>query len=151
MFGGPDGGKSGEFFYFSKDRKMMIKTMASGEVDAFMKNLKKYVEHLVLNEDSLIVKIYGVYSFSINKQSNSILIMRNITQCPSEYIERTFDLKGSTYDREVTASKKNKGKSLKEMTLKDIDFQKTEGKLWIGRNMSKRCSEALEKDARFFE
>lgn len=77
--------------------------------------------------------------------------MRNITQCPGEFIERTFDLKGSTYDREVTTSKKNKGKSLKEMTLKDIDFQKTEGKLWIGRAMSKRCSEALEKDARFFE
>lgn len=78
-FGGPDGGKSGEFFYFSHDRKMIIKTMNQGELDVFLKQLKKYVIHLVLNQDSLIVKIYGIYSFTINKTQNHILIMRNIT------------------------------------------------------------------------
>lgn len=57
--------------------------------------------------------------------------MRNITQCPSEYIERTFDLKGSTFAREVLSDKKNKNKSLNEMTLKDIDFLKTEGTIKI--------------------
>lgn len=122
IFGGPDGGKSGEFFYFSKNKKLMIKTMGNSEVDSMLRNLKKYVQHFVLNEDSMIVKIYGVYTFTINKQVNSLLIMRNITQCPGEFIERTFDLKGSTYDREVRKEKKNKGKHLSEMTLKDIDF-----------------------------
>lgn len=105
----------------------------------------------MLNEDSLIVKIYGVYTFTINKQVNSLLIMRNLTQCPSQYIERTFDLKGSTYDREVSTSKKNKGKHLSEMTLKDIDFQKTEKKIWISKNLAQSSSKALEKDARFFQ
>ena len=42
-FGGPEGGKSGEFFYFSHDRKMIIKTMNQGELDAILKNLSKYV------------------------------------------------------------------------------------------------------------
>jgi len=52
----------------------------------------------------MVVKIYGVYSFAVNNtQNSSILIMRNIAQCPGEYIERTFDLKGSTYDREVSS------------------------------------------------
>lgn len=37
------------------------------------------------------------------------------------------------------------------MTMKDIDFKNTEGKIWIDRPFSKRCSEALEKDARLFE
>ncbi|KAL4506845.1 hypothetical protein ABPG72_001266 [Tetrahymena utriculariae] len=150
-FGGPDGGKSGEFFYFTQDRKMIIKTMNKGELDALLKNLKKYVIHLVLNQDSLIVKIYGIYTFQINKTQNHVLIMRNISQCPSEYIERTFDLKGSTYDREVISQKKNKGKKLSEMTMKDIDFKNTEGKIWIEKKFAKRCSESLEKDARLFE
>lgn len=87
-----------------------------------LRNLKGYVEHLVLNEDSMIVKIYGLYSFTINKNKNSVLIMRNITQCPGEFIERTFDLKGSTYDREARSNKRNKDKLLSEMTLKDVDF-----------------------------
>lgn len=83
---------------------MIIKTMNQGELDAVLKNLSKYVQHIVFNEDSMVVKIYGVYSFAVNNtQNSSILIMRNIAQCPSEYIERTFDLKGSTYDREVSS------------------------------------------------
>lgn len=48
-FGGPEGGKSGEFFYFSNDRKIIIKTMSQRELEAFMQHLKKYVIHLVLN------------------------------------------------------------------------------------------------------
>lgn len=43
IFGGPDGGKSGEFFYFSKDKKLMIKTMGNSELEAMLKNLKRYV------------------------------------------------------------------------------------------------------------
>lgn len=65
-FGGPEGGKSGEFFYFAQDRKMIIKTMSDAELGVFKLKLKDYVHHLVLNEDSMIVKIYGIYSFTIN-------------------------------------------------------------------------------------
>jgi len=45
---------------------MIIKTMSDGELVVFKLKLKDYVQHLVLNEDSMIVKIYGVYSFTIN-------------------------------------------------------------------------------------
>jgi hypothetical protein len=58
---------------------MIIKTMNEGEVEVFLKNLKDYVNHLILNEDSLIVKIYGVYSFIKSDQKHHILIIRNIT------------------------------------------------------------------------
>lgn len=66
-FGGPDGGKSGEFFFFSSNKKMIIKTMNTYELDAFLKKLKKYVDHIVIQRNSFIVKIYGVYTFTINK------------------------------------------------------------------------------------
>lgn len=125
--------------------------MGKGELDVFLKYLKDYVQHLIFNENSLIVKIYGVYSFTINQVDNHILVMRNITQCSGEYILRTFDLKGSSHDREVLANKKNKEKDLSEMTLKDIDFNKTEQKVWIPLKESQICSAALERDARFFE
>ncbi|EGR28601.1 kinesin motor domain protein [Ichthyophthirius multifiliis] len=146
-----DGGKGGEFFYFSFDKAMIIKTMTEGEIDVFLKNLKEYINHFVFNEDSLIVKIYGVYTFIKNDQKNHILIIRNVTQCPSSYIERTYDIKGSSYDREVLSLEKNKGKSPKEITLKDLDFINLEKKVHISTKMAQRCANAIEKDALFFQ
>lgn len=49
--------------------------------------------------------------------------MKNIMGCRKEQIERVYDLKGSTYDREVT-SKKILSHTLQYVTLKDIDFIK---------------------------
>lgn len=42
---------------------------------------------------------------------------------------RTFDMKGSEFDREVLAKKPKA--DLTKTTLKDIDFFKTEEKIWI--------------------
>ena len=36
------------------------------------------------------------------------------------------------------------------MTLKDVDFDKIEKKIWINRNIAKTCATAIEKDSRFF-
>ena len=44
----------------------IIKTMKSGEVSIFLKFLPLYVEHLEKNPNSLLAKIFGV--FSIQKQ-----------------------------------------------------------------------------------
>ncbi len=63
----------------------------------------------------MIAKFYGVYTIEETGKNSSgsksddahtldkthIFITRNISQAPKEYILRTFDLKGSTVDREV--------------------------------------------------
>lgn len=41
-FGGPDGGKSGEFFFFSTDNRLMIKTMNTDELLVFLDKLPSY-------------------------------------------------------------------------------------------------------------
>lgn len=63
---GEGSGKSGSFFFFTKDNQFIIKTMKSGEVSIFLKFLPLYVEHLEKNPNSLLAKIFGV--FSIQKQ-----------------------------------------------------------------------------------
>jgi 1-phosphatidylinositol-4-phosphate 5-kinase len=54
---------------------------------------------------------------------------------PRKYVLRTFDLKGSEFDREVLAKKEID--DLSKVTLKDIDFLKTEEKIWIEQDLAK--------------
>lgn len=56
--------------------------------------------------------------------------MKNISLgIPRNLILRTYDLKGSEFDREVLAKKPES--DLSKMTLKDTDFLKIEHEVWI--------------------
>ena len=52
-----------------------------------------------------------------------LILMKNMLACHSSQIIRTYDLKGSRYDREVNV-KGFKTNELQKITLKDIDFMK---------------------------
>jgi len=52
--------------------------MTRDESDVFVNNLNNYCVHLAENEDSLISKIYGVFTFNFSDKTEYILIMRNI-------------------------------------------------------------------------
>lgn len=55
-------GKSGSFFFFSYDRKFLIKTMNGSETKLFRESLPFYLLHLRDNPDSLIARIYGIFT-----------------------------------------------------------------------------------------
>jgi len=59
---GEGAGKSGSFFFFSHDKKFIIKTMRESELTVFMKILPNYIDHLQRNPDSLLAKIFGVFT-----------------------------------------------------------------------------------------
>lgn len=55
-------GKSGSFFFFSFDRRFIIKTMNASEKQVFIDALPSYMCYLKQNPDSLIARIYGVFT-----------------------------------------------------------------------------------------
>ena len=59
-------GKSGSFFFFSHDKKFLIKTITTNELNTMLgKFMKNYYEHTSTNSDTLLAKIYGLYSIII--------------------------------------------------------------------------------------
>jgi 1-phosphatidylinositol-4-phosphate 5-kinase len=56
--------------------------------------------------------------------------MKNILGCSKDQIIRTYDLKGSKYDREVNIGD-TASNELEKITLKDIDFMKMEKRMYI--------------------
>lgn len=118
-------GKSGSFFFHSYDHKFLIKTITSEELDLFItKFAEPYHKHMMTYKDSLIIKIYGLYSIIIQGISEvHFIIMQNLLNVNHTYINRIFDLKGCTIKRKT----KNINKVKRIQALKDLDYQ------WITR------------------
>lgn len=112
---GEGAGRSGSFFFFSHDRKFIIKTMTRTELDLFLAKLPAFKDHMQQNQNSLLAKIFGV--FTINTElikEVHVMLMENTAQFEnSKKLLSIFDLKGSLVDR------KEKGIAKPTTTLKD--------------------------------
>jgi hypothetical protein len=71
-------GKSGSFFFFSYDRKFLIKTMNNRELAVYLNALPDYMYHLKNNPKSLIARIYGIFTVRMeNLVAVHLLLMAN--------------------------------------------------------------------------
>lgn len=119
-------GKSGSFFFFSDDKRFIIKTINNSELENMLCNLMpNYFEYIVNNPDTLIAKVYGIYTIAINEGSSKvhIILMQNLVSCKPNLLKLIFDLKGSTFQRFT----KQIGQLNPNRALKDLDF------LWMKR------------------
>ncbi|KAL4490222.1 hypothetical protein ABPG72_004261 [Tetrahymena utriculariae] len=153
---GSDGGKSGQFFFFSHDNKFLLKTCTEQELRILIERLPSYFRYLKANPRSLIAKIFGVYSFEgLNEKPIHLLLMKNIAACTKQFIERTYDLKGSTFDRQVLPKTKKESESfsraLNKMILKDIDFISLEKKIYISLENRFYIFNQLKRDSEFLK
>lgn len=133
--GNADGGRSGEFFFFSSDNKLIIKTANSDEIAALLSNLDDFVYHFSKNPDSIIAKIYGAFEveFANGGEKLRLIVMQNIGMgVPKTATIRNYDLKGSTVARLVIEDEKEKEALINDRSavvrkiLKDQDFMNLE-------------------------
>jgi len=124
------------------------------EVEVLLTRLSKYLKYNRENPKTLIAKIYGVFTFARSDlpEKYNLIVMRNVNGYPSECVERKYDVKGSTFDREVLKKKVLRMDQLRfeENALKDTDFLKYEEKLAVTEELKPKLIETLEKDANFF-
>lgn len=55
-------GKSGSFMFQSHDKRFIIKTMNRSEQQVMLKILPSYMSYLLKNKNSLIARIYGIFT-----------------------------------------------------------------------------------------
>ncbi|KAK5778574.1 hypothetical protein RI543_004242 [Arxiozyma heterogenica] len=108
-------GKSGSFFYYSRDYKYIIKTIHHSEHIHLRKHLREYYNHVKTNPDTLLCQYYGLHrikmpiSFEnkIKHRKIYFLVMNNLFP-PHLDIQKTFDIKGSTWGRYTPIPKEAK-------------------------------------------
>ena len=65
-----------------------------------------------------------------------------------KYVLRTYDLKGSTHSRDVL-----KGQAATDQidkTMKDVDFERLEERVWLGPEDRQHLMDAVREDSHFF-
>ena len=101
---GDGGGRSGSFFFFSHDKRLILKTISEDELQFYLQNLNAFTHHLLNKKSSLLAKIFGVFTIEASYQDKSetfyAMIMENTVQ-PVGKIKYSFDLKGSLVDRKT--------------------------------------------------
>lgn len=121
-------GKSGSFFYFSRDYKYIIKTIHHSEHKLLRKILPEYYRHVEKNPNTLISQFYGLHRVKMAYGRKIHFVVMNNLFPPHRDIHQTFDLKGSTIGRDLHESDLERNP---RATMKDLN--------WIRRNRYLLC------------
>ncbi|ORZ01468.1 hypothetical protein BCR43DRAFT_434544 [Syncephalastrum racemosum] len=92
-------GKSGSFFYYSRDFRFIIKTIHHSEHRFLRKVLREYYAHVCDNPNTLLSRFYGLHRIKLpHGRKTHFVVMGNVFP-PNKDIHVTYDLKGSTFGR----------------------------------------------------
>ncbi|CAH7681028.1 hypothetical protein BY996DRAFT_4577700 [Phakopsora pachyrhizi] len=108
-------GKSGSFFYFSRDYRFIIKTIHHSEHKFLRTILKDYHSHVKENPHTLLSRFYGLHRVKLPRGPKIHFVIMNNLSPPHRDIHETFDLKGSAIGREYPEDKAKSGAVLKDL------------------------------------
>ena len=95
-------GRSGATFFFTRDNKYVLKSISQGNALTFIHNFPKFFTYILANnENSLMVRIFGLYKIKVKGFENTyFILMENLMENLVDHlILRLYDLKGSKFQR----------------------------------------------------
>lgn len=122
-------GKSGSFFYFSRDYRFIIKTIRHNEHKFLRRILKDYHLHIKENPHTLLSRFYGLHRVKLPGGKKIHFVIMNNLFPPHKDIHETYDLKGSAVGREYP---EEKAAQKKGAVLKDLNWIKRGRELELG-------------------
>jgi len=136
-------GKSGSFFYFSRDYKYIIKTIHHAEHKLLRKILRDYYKHVVENPNTLISQFYGLHRVKIPYGRKIHFVVMNNLFPPHRDIHQMFDLKGSTVGRDF---KEEDLAANPRATLKDLNWLRRDLHLEFDARIKQIFTEQVRRD-----
>lgn len=136
-------GKSGSFFYFSRDYKYIIKTIHHAEHKLLRKILREYYYHVINTPDTLISQFYGLHRVKIPYGRKIHFVVMNNLFPPHRDIHQMFDLKGSTIGRDYREEDLAKNH---RATLKDLNWLRRGLHLELGPGKREAFIEQVKRD-----
>lgn len=122
-------GKSGSFFYFSRDYKYIIKTIHHAEHKLLRRILRDYYEHIENNPNTLISQFYGLHRVKMAYGRKIHFVVMNNLFPPHRDIHQMYDLKGSTIGRDF---REDDLETNPRATLKDLNWIRRSRRLEFG-------------------
>jgi 1-phosphatidylinositol-4-phosphate 5-kinase len=137
-------GKSGSFFYFSRDYRFIIKTIRHAEHKFLRSILKRYHAHVHANPHTLLSRFYGLHRVKLpHGRKIHFVIMNNLFPAHKD-IHETYDLKGSTVGRIYP---EDRARENPRAVLKDLNWIERGKELAFGPEKRALLTEQLRRDA----
>ncbi|CAO3609184.1 unnamed protein product [Cunninghamella echinulata] len=138
-------GKSGSFFYYSRDYRFIIKTIHHTEHKFMRKILRQYHDHVINNPNTLLCRYYGLHRVKLPRgRKIHFVVMGNVFP-PNKDVHETYDLKGSTIGRLLPEEEIRKNPSA---VMKDLNWEKRNRKLKLGPQKRGMFIKQLVRDVR---
>ncbi|KAI1826555.1 hypothetical protein F4861DRAFT_496409 [Xylaria intraflava] len=141
-------GKSGSFFYFSRDYKYIIKTIHHAEHKFLRKILKDYYNHVIDNPNTLLSQFYGLHRVKMPYGKKIHFVVMNNLFPPHRDIHNTFDLKGSTIGRDYKEEDLEKNP---RATMKDLNWLRRKRHLELGLQKRQLFLQQLRSDVKLLQ
>ncbi|CAK9437966.1 uncharacterized protein LODBEIA_P23440 [Lodderomyces beijingensis] len=150
-------GKSGSFFYYSRDYRFIIKTIHHSEKKQLLRMLQDYYQHVKENPNILLSQFYGLHRVKMpmfgggRTRKVHFVVMNNLFP-PHRDIHLKFDLKGSTWGRVTRVEKEDaEAQDFAKYTLKDINWLEMHEQLKFGPDKRNVFLKQLEKDVKLLQ
>ncbi|PVH16504.1 uncharacterized protein CXQ87_004797 [Candidozyma duobushaemuli] len=131
-------GKSGSFFYYSRDFRFIIKTIHHSEHKQLRRILKDYYHHVKSNPNTLISQFYGLHRLKVRGSIKKVHFI--------------YDLKGSTWGRYTKIPLDKEGLlDSSHTTLKDLNWLEQKEKIMFGPKKRRIFLEQLRADVQFLK
>ncbi|KAI9313741.1 hypothetical protein BX666DRAFT_1973038 [Dichotomocladium elegans] len=135
-------GKSGSFFYYSRDYRFIIKTISHTEHIFLRRVLRDYYNHICHNPNTLLSRFYGLHRIKLpHGKKTHFIVMGNVFPGNKD-VHLTFDLKGSTFARFTPENKHN-------AVLKDQNWINRKERIQLGPEKRQLLFNQLKKDVEF--
>ena len=143
---------SRDFTYMSYNYRYIIKAISSKEKKFILRNLKKYLEYKISNPSSLLSKLYGVYTLTLEGSFYRMIILENLFYSTLEFpLYYDFNCSSSVASQEATIDTLNR-KSLKDINARSNSaFMLKSGGMMICEEDKERLIEYLDRDLEFLE
>ncbi|OSX72412.1 hypothetical protein BU14_0438s0007 [Porphyra umbilicalis] len=140
----PTPGKSGALFYITEDESYFMKTVTKGEQRKLASLLPLYYEHVTKNPQTLLTKFLANFSVRTTRGSHIRMVVMSSIFDQGLYLDKKYDLKGSTKGRTASARELEK----ENVTLKDLDLQSP---IFFRPDVTERLLTQLDRDSDFLE
>lgn len=95
--------------------------MTNSDLSTFKRVFKKYFEAVSTRQNSLLARIYGIYTVKMeNVEPVHLILMGNTKKSNDKNIVNVFDLKGSKVHRIVKEKNLKPTATLKDQNLEEI-------------------------------
>lgn len=137
-------GRSGALFMFSKDKRLLFKTIPKHEAETLKAIIFNYKKYLESNPDSRLMRFFALHRFRAKNKYFYVGVANNCLYNPREIsIVEKFDLKGRKI-KDSSVKKKNYLEHANDGIWKDNQLHRTFAPI-----SADKLRETITKDARF--